>query len=367
MRLMTPDLPTGTVTLLFSDVDGSTELVKRLGERYGAVLAEHRALVRAAVEEHGGAEVDTQGDSFFVAFRRVPDAVAAALAAQRALAGHDWPDDVAVTVRMGLHTGEPHRAEHGYTGVAVHRAARICTIAHGGQVLLSRATAGVLDDEDLPGISLHDLGEHRLKGIERRERIYQLVADGLTSDFPPLRTVDRQSTLTGTATIVMAEGRRMMRVQHELTATEFGSLLGEYQGLLRRVFEERGGREVEVIADTVVAAFPTAKDAALAAVAAQRAVTGHSWPHGVKAAISVGLHSGRVGVGWIGPAASRCSDLCDTAEAGQIFLSPATAALLDDEDLGELSVRDLGEQQTRRGGQTVHAFELVAPGATEAT
>src|SRR6266508_5693712 len=191
------ELPTGTVTLLFSDVDGSTELVKRLGEHYGDVLAEHRRLLRAAFAESRGIEIDTQGDAFFVAFGSARDAVAAAVAAQRALATHSWRDGVEVRVRMGLHTCEAHRSEESYVGVGVHRAARICTIAHPGQVLLSRATAGIVDDAELPGISLRDVGEHSLEDFERPERIYQLIVDGLPKDFPPLQTAD-QVPLIGT-------------------------------------------------------------------------------------------------------------------------------------------------------------------------
>jgi class 3 adenylate cyclase len=172
------ELPSGTVTLLFTDVDGSTELVKRLGERYAAALAEHRALLREAFGEHGGIEVDTQGDAFFVAFGRARDAVVAAVAAQRALAAHPWPNDAAVSVRIGLHTGEPYLAEQGYMGLAVHRAARICTIAQGGQVLLSHVTAGIVDDDQVSGVALRDLGDHRLKDFDRPERIFQLVIEG---------------------------------------------------------------------------------------------------------------------------------------------------------------------------------------------
>jgi class 3 adenylate cyclase len=120
-------LPSGTVTLLFTDVDRSTELVKRLLDRYGTVLATHRDVLRAAFAEHGGIEVDTQGDAFFVAFGHARSAVEAAVTAQRALAECPWPDEVPLSVRMGLHTGEPYPAEHGYTGVPVHRAARVCT------------------------------------------------------------------------------------------------------------------------------------------------------------------------------------------------------------------------------------------------
>ncbi len=314
---------------------------------------------RSRFAEHGGTEVDTQGDAFFVAFVGARDAVAAAIAAQRALAEHPWPDEAPVSVRMGLHTGEAYPAEHGYVGVAVHRAARICTIAHGGQVLLSRSTAGIVEDEDIPGVALRDLGEHRLKDVDRPERISQLVIDGLPSDFPPLRTIDQQLSLTGTVTIVFAEGRRMMRLLRELNPDHFGALLSEYQRLLRGLFERMGGREVEVSFDSAMAAFPTAKQAALAAVAAQRAVGAYDWPQGQRLAISVALHSGEAGIGWVGPAVLRCEGLCDAAEGGQIFLSQATASLLEDEDLGELSIQDLGELATRRTHEAVRVHELV--------
>ncbi|MBA3366166.1 MAG: hypothetical protein H0U03_10350 [Actinobacteria bacterium] len=356
-------LPGGTVTFLFTDVDGSTELVKRLQERYGAVLATHRGLLRAAFAEHGGTEVDTQGDAFFVAFGRARDAVAAAIAGQRALADHPWLDDAPVSVRMGLHTGEPYRAEHGYTGVAVHRAARICTIAHGGQVLLSRSTAGIVDDEEIPGVSLRDLGEHLLKDIDRPERIFQLVVEGLPSVFPPPRTFAQQIPLTGTVTIVMTDAMGMIRLSRELRPEQIGALLNEYRRLLREVFAGMGGREVEAAFDSIMAVFPTAKQAALAAAAAQRALAAHDWPHGRKVAMSVALHSGEAGIGWVGLAALRCAELCDAAEGGQIFMSQATAGLLEDEDLGDLAVRELGEQQTRRTQLAVRAYELLVPPA----
>jgi len=361
------ELPTGTVTLLFSDVDGSTELVKRLGEHYGDVLAEHRRLLRAAFAESRGIEIDTQGDAFFVAFGSARDAVAAAVAAQRALATHSWRDGVEVRVRMGLHTCEAHRSEESYVGVGVHRAARICTIAHGGQVLLSRSTAGIVDDEEIPGVAVRDLGENRLKDIDRPERIFELVVEGLPSNFPPPRTIDQQLPLAGTVTIVVTEGRRMMRLSLELTPEVFGALLKEYQRLLQGVLEKMGGREVEVASDTAMAAFPTAKQAALASVAAQRAVAAHEWPHGLRLAMSVGLHSGTAGVGWAGPAVLRGSELCDAAEGGQIFLTQAVASLLEEENLGELSVRDLGEVPLRGSDQKVRAYELVVPAAVETT
>jgi class 3 adenylate cyclase/catechol 2,3-dioxygenase-like lactoylglutathione lyase family enzyme len=180
-------LPSGTITFLFSDVEGSTTLARRLGDRYGDVLAEHARLLRSAFEERGGCEIDTQGDAFFVAFATAKDAVQAAAAAQRALAEHSWPEGADLRVRMGLHTGEAALNEQKYLGVAVHRAARICAAGHGGQILLSQSTAAVLEDDRLDGVDMRDLGPHELKDFDRPERISQLVVAGLPADFPPLR------------------------------------------------------------------------------------------------------------------------------------------------------------------------------------
>jgi len=191
------ELPSGTVTFLFTDVEGSTRLLKHLRDRYGEVLSEHRRILRAAFEEHGGQEIDTQGDAFFVAFRKATDAALAAAAAQRALAEHSWPDGVEFRVRMGLHTGEPSVGEEGYHGLGVHRAARIMAAGHGGQILLSQATCSVLADDELPGIGFRDLGQHRLKDLDRPERIYQLDVEGLPLEFPPLRTAEAPTAYTG--------------------------------------------------------------------------------------------------------------------------------------------------------------------------
>ena len=146
-------------------------------------------MLRAAFERAHGREVDTQGDAFFVVFPRAKDAVAAALAGQRALSGHSWPEAIKVGVRMGMHTAEPSVAADRYIGIGVHRAARICAAGHGGQILLSQSTYAVLADDVLPDIGFHDLGEHRLKDLDRSERIYQLVVPDLPRDFPPPRTL----------------------------------------------------------------------------------------------------------------------------------------------------------------------------------
>jgi predicted ATPase/class 3 adenylate cyclase len=188
-------LPTGTVTLLFSDIEGSTALLGRLGERYGEALFAQRALMRTAVSGSRGLEMGTEGDSFFVVFESAVDAVQCCLAAQRALAGHDWPGGVVVRVRMGLHSGEPTCQEDDYVGLDVHRAARIAAAAHGGQVVLSEATRQLVASQLAADVSVRDLGWHRLKDIEAPERIYQLAAPGLPDRFPPLKSLGAPSRL----------------------------------------------------------------------------------------------------------------------------------------------------------------------------
>ena len=187
------ELPTGTVTLLFTDIEGSTQVLLRLGEHYKEVLAQHHQLLRAAFAAHGGHEVDTQGDAFFVVFGRAADAVAAAAEAQRTLAKQLWPEGGALRVRVGLHTGEPARDEDGgYLGIDVHLAARLMAVGHGGQVLLSQ-TARDLVKNHLPlGVGLRALGEHRLKDLAHPESIWQLVIAGLPADFPPLKSLDNR-------------------------------------------------------------------------------------------------------------------------------------------------------------------------------
>jgi class 3 adenylate cyclase/DNA-binding CsgD family transcriptional regulator len=179
-------LPSGAVTFLFTDIEGSTRLVKALRERYGQVLAEHRRLIRAAIAGQSGYEVDTQGDAFFAAFAGAKRAVLCALEIQRALAGHQWPAGAPVRVRIGIHTGQAVPDGQAYTGLAVHRAARICAAARGGQVLVSQATQTIIEDEEEdPGFALVDLGERRLKDLDRPVRLFELAAPGLDTRAPP--------------------------------------------------------------------------------------------------------------------------------------------------------------------------------------
>jgi len=210
-------LPRGTVTLLFTDIEGSTSLLQQVRERYTQVLGECRRLLRVAFHQYHGHEVDTQGDAFFVAFARATDALSAAVATQRALASHAWPTDVKVRVRMGLHTGEPELTPEGYVGLDVHQAARIMSVGHGGQVLLSQTTRELVE-HDLPeGVSLRDLGEHRLKDLGHSRRLFQLVVAGLPADFPPLKTLDAHpNNLPVQLTLLIGREHEVVAVQQLL-------------------------------------------------------------------------------------------------------------------------------------------------------
>jgi DNA-binding NarL/FixJ family response regulator/class 3 adenylate cyclase len=203
-------LPSGTVTFLFTDIEGSTELLGRLGEAYSGVLEDHRRLLRDAVAEAAGTELDCRGDEFLFVFADARSAVDTAVRAQHALAAHDWPAAGRVAVRMGLHSGEPAVQGSSYVGMDVHRVARIASAGHGGQVLLSARTL------ELAGAEARDLGAHTFKGLGEPERVYQLLGEGLREDFPPLRGdgVARTEASASNATrmrVVVAEDSVLLR------------------------------------------------------------------------------------------------------------------------------------------------------------
>jgi class 3 adenylate cyclase len=183
--------PSGTVTLLFSDIEGSTRLLQRTGgDAYAGLLAEHRHLLGEAFDRHHGFHVGDEGDSSFVVFPSADEAAEAAAEAQRALARNAWPTGTEVRVRIGLHTGEPRVIGQEYVGLDVHRAARVMDSGHGGQVLLTEATRALLDDR----FDVRDLGDHRLRDLSGPQRLYQLLVDGLPTEFPPLRTLENRPT-----------------------------------------------------------------------------------------------------------------------------------------------------------------------------
>jgi class 3 adenylate cyclase len=180
-------LPGGTVTFLFTDIEGSTKLLRELGDDYGQVVGDHRRILREVFGAAGGSEVDTQGDAFFYSFPRAHDGVRGAVAGQRALASHQWPRGAQVRVRMGLHTGEPHVGDEGYVGLDVVRAARICSAGAGGQILASETTRALVGNDLPDGVSVRDLGKQNLKDVQH-EHVYELRLDESAERFPPLAT-----------------------------------------------------------------------------------------------------------------------------------------------------------------------------------
>ena len=206
---------------------GSAQLLQHLGERYVNVVGEHRRLLRAALQDAGGYEVDAAGDGFFYAFVRAGDAVRAAVAVQRAITGHPWPEGATVRVAIALHTGEATIDAGGYVGLNVHRTARICAAGWGGQILLSQDTYALIE-HDLPaGVSARNLGEHRLKDLQRREQIYEILHPDLPADFPPLRSLDTlPNNLPHQLTSFIGREREMAEVKHLLTSTRLLTLTG---------------------------------------------------------------------------------------------------------------------------------------------
>jgi class 3 adenylate cyclase len=181
-------LPTGSVTFLLADIEGSTQLLGRLDERYAPMLADIRRLARTAVRSAGGREVSARGDDYFAVFARAPAALEAALAVQRAMRDAEWPDGMDVRLRIGLHRGRPSLTDTGYVGISVHAAARICFAAHGGQIILSAAVRTALDDSAADGVGLRTLGAWRFRGLPEPIELFQVEAADLLSDFPPLRS-----------------------------------------------------------------------------------------------------------------------------------------------------------------------------------
>jgi predicted ATPase/class 3 adenylate cyclase len=221
------ELPTGTVTFLFTDIEGSTRLLQELGAGYAAARDVHAGIVREAIAEGGGVEVSTHGDSFFAVFPHPRGAVQAAVAAQRALATHDWAPGPPLRVRMGLHTGEGVRGGDDYVGIDVNRAARIAEAAHGGQILVSEATRALIEPAPPEGASLRNLGEHRLKDIVHPEHLHAVVIDELPSDFPPPRTLDaRPNNLPAQLTSFVGREEEMAVVRELLGRTRLLTLTG---------------------------------------------------------------------------------------------------------------------------------------------
>ena len=357
------ELPRGTVTFLFTDIERSTELVRELGADYGRLRGEHHRLLRDAFGQYGGHEIDTAGDGFFVVFERAGEAVAAAVAAQRALHAPEQAVPAPLRVRMGLHSAEPYVQDDGYLGVGVSRAARICAAGHGGQILLSNATAGIVEDLGLEGAQLKDLGEHELKDLERPQRLFQLVVDGLPSEFPPLTSLDSARSRPAIVSLLYTDLTGWRHVMRTLGDDKAAAAARAYHGLGAEAAKAEGGRQVEALADTTMSVFEWPRDALRAAIRLRDAIRTEPWlPAGDRPDVRMAIHSGRIAdstSSHLGLVALQCTSLCDDAEPGQIVLSHATEALLEG-GLPEVGLRDLGERMLPNLDHPVHVYEVEA-------
>ena len=222
-------LATQTLTFLFTDIEGSTALLRRLGDAYAEVLTAHRRLIRAGLAAHDGKEIDTQGDAFFAVFASPSACAAAAIEMQRALVSHPWPADGRVQVRMGVHSGEASETPAGLVGLDIHRSARIAAVGHGGQILVSETAAALLRDSLPADASLKDLGLHRLKDLGRPEHIFQFEADGLPAAFPPLRSLDNPkllNNLPAQLSSFIGRDRELAEVRRLVTTSRLVTLTG---------------------------------------------------------------------------------------------------------------------------------------------
>jgi class 3 adenylate cyclase len=356
-------LPAGTVTFLFSDIEESTELLRRAGDSvFAEIRAVQRRILREAFAANGGREIDTAGDGFFIAFDSARSAVAAAVSAQLTLATFEWPAGAEVRVRMGLHTAEPHLSDDGYVGVGVHRAARICEAARGGQILVSNATAGIIEDAGQTGAELLDLGEYRLKGLPRKQRLFQLSVPALPSKFGPPRTVEAETQAPGTGTFVFTDLSGSRHIVTTLGDEASAELMADYQAIVSGIVEANSGVVLESSGDHVFAVFRNASDAVRAASNVREALRDFVWPPECDTAVSIVVHSGR----WSGdprrPVAGTAFGwlmrFARVVEPGQVLVSHATAALLEgDRTVPEL--RSLGERTIQELDEPVQTYELV--------
>ena len=355
-------LPTGTVTFIFSDIEDSTELVRRLGDEvFDEVRGHHRRLLREAFAAHDGHEIDTAGDGFFVAFDSARDAVEAAVEGQLALRGFEWPG-ADVRVRMGLHTAEPLLGTEGYVGVGVTRAARICDAGRGGQILVSNATAGIVEDAELAGLVVTDLGLHRLKGLSVPQRLFQVAAPGLESTFGPPRTPDAMTRRPGTGTFLHADVTNWRRVISAVGDEAAAALTRDFHGRASAAVEAHGGTVLELVADTVLAVYHSAGDALRSAVAIRALVSEVEWPSGIDVSVTITIHSGR----WsgnpehpeAGTALSNLMQLFGSVERGLTVVSATAASLVE----GDRDIPPLRPVERSIGGTPMTAFELAEEG-----
>jgi predicted ATPase/class 3 adenylate cyclase len=285
----------GTVSLLFTDIDGSTRLLEQLGDAYATLLADHHAIMDEVLSTHGGTRVDAAGDGLFVSFASAREALVACVDAQRRLSAHAWPNGAEVKVRMGLHTGEPLSASGGYIGIDVHRAARICSAGHGGQVLVSDAARALIGTGVPEGVSFLDLGEHRLKDLAAAVRLYQVVADGLDTDFPPVRSLETlPNNLPRQLSTFVGRDAEIADAEERVASTSLLTLTGPGGVGKTRLALELGAHLVDQYPDGVwFVEFSTLDDASLVPDAAASTLRLKPGPEGATTALVNALEGRR--------------------------------------------------------------------------
>jgi predicted ATPase/class 3 adenylate cyclase/DNA-binding SARP family transcriptional activator len=378
------ELTAHTLTFVFTDIEGSTELLRRLGEAaYAQVLADHHRLIRAGLAAHDGREVGTQGDGFFALFSSPRACVAAVIEMQRSMEAYSWPGAERVRVRMGVHTGEAAETGDGLVGLDVHRAARVAQMAHGGQILVSETAAALVRDSLPPGAALRDLGTHHLKGLGRAEPIFQLDAEGLQVEFPPLRSSggttlrswpagaatsqkrDLEALPVGTVTLLFSDVAGSPR-RWELEPNAMSVAMARHDQITEETVTGRGGVVVRARGegDSRLAVFARASDATGAALELAVRLGGERWSTSVPLRVRMAIHTGEVELragDYYGSSVNRCAGLRAIAHPGQILVSQASAALARDSLPAGAALVDLGWHRFKDVTHPDRVFELTHP------
>ena len=353
------ELPSGTVTLLMTDLAESQGLMLALGDRYPALVKDYRRSLRETAEATGGHEVESSGDSCLFAFQRARAAIDAAVTAQQALHQYSGPDGLGLRVRMGVHTGEPTVVEDEYVGQDVFRVFLICGEAGPGQVLVSETTRQLVQDDVPAGTALRSLGERQLGSLERPERLYQLEIEGLPSE----QAVARRGLPAGTVTFLFSDIERSTETMRTL-GDDWPQAHADHRRLLRDAFRSAGGREVDTQGDAFFAVFPRARAALEAAASAQHSLRAHTWPQGKPLRVRIGIHTGEPTIGeegYLGLDVVRGARICSAAHGGQVLVSETTRALVRGDDPAGLELRDLGEHHLKDLEHAERLYQLVAP------
>jgi class 3 adenylate cyclase len=353
------ELPTGTVTLLFTDIADSTLLMLALGERYPALLEECRRILREAARDRGGDEVETVADNCLFVFRRARAAVEAAVDAQRSLQQHDWPEAARVSVAIGLHTGEPVVSDKGYVGTDVYRVTLVCAEAGPGQVLASESTRQLVQDALPEGTTWRSLGERMLGRLERPERLHQLEIEGL----PIEQAASMRGLPSGTVTFLFSDIESSTQLMRTL-GEGWAQAHAEHRRIVREAFRRAGGREVDTQGDAFFAVFPRARAALDAAASAQRSLREHAWPGGNELRVRMGIHTGEPTIGeegYLGLDVVRGARICSAAHGGQVLVSETTRALVRGDEPEGIELRNLGEHHLKDLEHAERLFQLAAP------